>query len=290
MASESDNARRSEPAGNGHLGDGGRAGALQWGFCSDPGAHRDHNEDYVGVGGQESERGPVFAVADGLGGHAAGEIASRVAVECIIESWTTDHGSDAGKALRAAMRKANAAVMEASQQTGRRGMGTTLTTLAITTREVIIAHIGDTRAYRIRGDSCVQLTSDHSRVGEMLRMKLLTADQAARHPARSQLTRSLGSDVLVQIDLVRQRIESGDAFVVCSDGLWDEVGNRDISQTVAELGAEGCGAYAIAKQLVDTAIERGSGDNVTAMVVQLENSGQLTDPGQKRARFRFGRS
>ena len=290
MDSDSEESRRPERAGNGHLGDGGRAGALQWGFCSDPGAHRDHNEDYVGVGGHDSARGPVFAVADGLGGHAAGEIASRVAVECVVESWTADNGSDAGKVLRVAMRNANAAVIEASRQTGRRGMGTTLTALAITGREVVIAHIGDTRAYRIRGDSCVQLTSDHSRVGEMLRMKLLTAEQATRHPARSQLTRSLGSDLLVQIDLVRQRIESGDAFVVCSDGLWDEVGNRDISQTVAELGAEGCGAHAIAKQLVDTAIGRGSGDNVTAMVVQLDNGGQLTDPGQKRSRFRFGRS
>jgi PPM family protein phosphatase len=288
VTSDPHRAGQPESTGNGHLVDGGRAGGLHWGFCSDPGAHRDHNEDYVAVGGEGVGRGPVFAVADGLGGHAAGEIASRVAVECVLDTWNADGGSDAGKVLRAAVRKANTAVIDASRQTGRRGMGTTLTTLAITQREVVIAHVGDTRAYRVRTDSCVQLTSDHSRVGEMLRMKLITADQAARHPARSQLTRSLGSDVLVQIDLLRDRIETGDAFVLCSDGLWDEVGNRDISLIVAELAPEG--PRAIAKRLVDTAIERGSGDNVTAMVVQLDDSGQLTDLSAKRPRFRFGRS
>jgi serine/threonine protein phosphatase PrpC len=287
-------AARAAGSGNGRLDDGGRTGPLLWGFCSDAGPHRDHNEDFVGAGRVDHRddwgRGPVYAVADGLGGHAAGEIASRLAVERIVDVWSTADGIDAAKLLRSAVRLANVAVVDASLQEGRRGMGTTITTLTLTPREVVVAHVGDTRAYRVRGDSCVQLTSDHSRVGEMLRMKLLTAAQAANHPARSQLTRSLGSDFNVQVDLVREPLEVGDTFVLCSDGLLDAVGNIDLSAAIAAMADDNRSAYHAAKQLVDVAIERGSADNVTAMVIQVCDRPPVATNAERRSRFRFGRS
>jgi serine/threonine protein phosphatase PrpC len=216
-------------------------------------------------------RGPIFAVADGLGGHAAGEIASRVAVEATVSTWTSSSLSNPTKALQSAARAANAAVVNESLRAGQAGMGTTLTALTLTPTEVVIAHVGDSRAYRVRADSCVQLTADHSRVGEMLRMKLITVEQAARHPARSQLTRSLGAGPLIQIDLVRERLAIGDTFILCTDGLWDEVSNAELAGLVAAFRDEHS-QRETARRLVGIAIERGSADNVTAVVVKVTSA------------------
>src|SRR5439155_9805764 len=152
------------------------------------------------------DRGMLFGLADGMGGHAAGEVASRVAVETVLQRWTEGSGGQPHQALRAAVRDANAAVYDAAMEEGRRGMGTTLTALTLSGREAIIAHIGDSRAYLVRGRTCTQLTADHSRAAEMVRMKLITPEQAANHPARSMLTRSLGGQPAVQIDIIKQPI------------------------------------------------------------------------------------
>ncbi len=112
---------------------------------------------------------------------------------------------------------------DAVERTGPQGMGTTLLGLVLAGTEAMVAHVGDSRAYLARGETCTQLTNDHSRVGEMLRMRMITAEQAANHPARSQLTRSLGGDPFVQVDLVRQAVVRHDTLVLCTDGLWDVV-------------------------------------------------------------------
>ena len=254
-------------AGNGHIEHGGESARLSWGVRSDPGDVREHNEDYASLylpDGPEPtwERSPLFAVADGLGGHAAGEVASRIAVETVISSWAAGSPSTGPTNVRAAIRDANLAVVREAMAPGRRGMGTTLTALCFSGHEATIAHVGDSRAYLVHGQSCVQLTSDHSRVGDMLRMRLITPEQAANHPARSQLTRSLGADPLVQVDVVRHRGERGDSFVLCSDGLWDVVPRTDIAEVVGDGGD----AQRMAAELVDLAIKRGTADNVTAVV------------------------
>ncbi|MCL5291314.1 MAG: protein phosphatase 2C domain-containing protein, partial [Actinobacteria bacterium] len=165
-----------------------------------------------------------------MGGHAAGEVASRLAVETVLETWTTGPTASPHQALRAAVRAANAEVFAASLDHEQRGMGTTLTALALAGSEALVAHVGDSRAYLVRDKQCSQLTSDHSRVAEMLRMRLISPEQAAGHPARSMLTRSLGAEPAVQVDLERTSMAPGDAFVLCSDGVWDLVSRRDIAE------------------------------------------------------------
>ena len=251
----------------------GRSGTCDWAFISDPGTGRDNNEDYAGaIAPEEGEAPALFVVADGMGGHAAGEVASRLAVETVLASWSANSAGAAHQRLRSAAREANVTVFDASHEAGRRGMGSTLTALAMAGREVVVAHVGDSRAYVVRSAQANQLTADHSRVGEMLRMRLITAEQAARHPARSMLTRVLGTEPAVQVDLLRQPAEIGDAYVLCSDGLWDSVGRGEIASIVDETqeGTDGPRRPAeAAAALVELALKRDAPDNVTVVVIRL---------------------
>jgi protein phosphatase len=249
----------------------GVCATAEWALVSDTGVGRDSNEDFAGVRAPESEdAAPVFVVADGMGGHAAGEVASRLAVEAVLAWWDSAGSGPVHQRLRAAARAANAAVYDAGHDAARRGMGSTLTALSLAGREALIAHVGDSRAYRVRERQASQLTADHSRVGEMLRMRLITAEQAARHPARSMLTRSLGTDPVVQVDLIREPAEIGDTFVLCSDGLWDVVGRAEIADLAG--GGEGevppAPAHAAAA-LVELALKRDAPDNISVIVIRV---------------------
>ena len=241
---------------------------LAWALRSHTGRVRDENEDCVGVYAPREDdvdalRGPVFVVADGMGGHAAGEVASRLAVENVISSWTMSSSGAPHQALRSAVRAANGVVFGASLDRDTRGMGTTLTALALAGDEGIVAHVGDSRAYQVRDGDCSQITADHTRVGEMVRTGLITPEQAAHHPARSQLTRNLGHEPAVQVDISRFAVKLNDCFVLCSDGLWDLVSRREIAQAVAAEPAQA------AESLIHTALDRGAPDNVTAIVVRI---------------------
>jgi serine/threonine protein phosphatase PrpC len=193
--------------------------------------------------------------------------------------------------MRSAARAANTAVFDRSLTDGRSGMATTLTALTFAGRDAVIAHVGDSRAYVVRGDTCRQLTTDHSRVGEMLRMKLISPEQAANHPARSQLTRTVGNDTIVQIDIVRDSIAAGDTFVLCSDGLWGEVATQEILAVARRLGtAPIATSVAAADALVGMAVEREAADNVTAVVVHVSSGLPIpAAPAKRRSPFRWGR-
>jgi serine/threonine protein phosphatase PrpC len=280
--------------GNGSLAESAVLAKLSWALCSEAGPIRDHNEDFAAVYASSEpddawDRPPLFALADGMGGHAAGEVASRIAVERALQVWTDRDPVSGAAGVRAAVRAANLAVIDAADAPDRRGMGTTLTLLTLSGREATIAHVGDSRAYLIRDGSCTQLTSDHSRAGDMLRMKLISAEQAAVHPARSQLTRSLGLDPLVQVDVYRESVRLGDAFVLCCDGVWDVVGRDDLARIVrgdaASEPAEPPLLADVAERLVRTAIERETADNVTAVVVQV-TSDRPVPPEMRRGLFR----
>jgi protein phosphatase len=238
---------------------------LAWALRSHPGVVRSDNEDFAGAYAPASfeERRPLWVLADGMGGHAAGEVASRLAVESMLTTWTTGSTANPNQALRSAARSANAAVFAASLDQEHRGMGTTLTSLALAGTEAFVAHIGDSRAYLVHRGQCSQLTQDHSRVSELLRMRLITPEQAVHHPARSQLTRSLGSGPAVQVDLVRSQVAVGDTFVLCSDGVWDLVSRTEIAEAVAAPPEDA------AETLVAMTLARGAPDNVTVIVVQV---------------------
>jgi protein phosphatase len=285
-------AELSPPEGNGTLRAGGVLAKLSWALHSVAGDVRPHNEDFAGAYAPTTpddawDRPPVFVVADGLGGHAAGEVASRLATEAALQSWTDGQAGRPPQALRSAVRAANVAVYDAALEHGRRGMGTTLTALTLAGTEAVVAHVGDSRAYLVRGDECTQLTTDHSRAAEMVRMKLITPEQAAAHPARSMLTRSLGADPTVQVDLVRNDLRRDDTFVLCSDGLWDVVGRADFCSICEALGSPSASTPTeTAAALVDLAVKRGTADNVTALVVRVKTDRPIPGAGTRRSFFR----
>lgn len=256
-----------------------------WALRSHPGRERTDNEDFVGAyaPAEPDARGSLFVVCDGMGGHAAGEVASRLAVETVVENWVGSTGGAAHQLMRSAVRSANSVVFSASLDADTRGMGTTLTALALVgdeALEAVIGHVGDSRAYRVRHSQCEQLTADHSRVGEMLRMRLITPEQAKTHPARSQLSRSLGGEPAVQVDIVRNPVMPKDAFVLCCDGVWDLVSMREIAHATAKGAADG------AEELIALALDRGAPDNVTVVVVVV--SADVPTPEVDSGSGRFG--
>jgi PPM family protein phosphatase len=281
--------------GNGVLAGHSILAKLAWALRSEPGDVRPHNEDFAAayaptIPDDAWDRGPLFVVCDGLGGHAAGEVASRLAAEAAIASWTEGSPSAPNNAVRSAARAANVAVYDAALDAGRRGMATTFTAVTFAGKEAVVAHVGDSRAYLVRDAECRQLTTDHSRVADMLRLGLLTAEQAANHPARSMLTRTVGSEPMVSIDIVRQPIQSGDTFILCSDGLWDTVSRREIAEFASAIGTPDIPTVTEATDaLIDVALERKAADNVTALVVKITSDQPIPAAGARRSLFRLGR-
>jgi PPM family protein phosphatase len=224
---------------------------------TDVGRVREGNEDGFL---DESSRLSLVAVADGMGGHRAGEVASATALEALRAAMA------AGRPLRDAIVGANDAVLEKSisdQQL--RGMGTTLTAGTWgSDGSLVIGHVGDSRAYLVRDGELTQITSDHSLVEEMVRGGELTPEQAENHPQRSIITRALGIDPEVDVDVYPLSLRAGDRILLCSDGLTTMVGSDEI----AEIIAGEPDLRRAAQRLVDAANAAGGEDNVTAVVVE----------------------
>ena len=194
--------------------------------ATDVGNIRDSNEDDLLVVDDA-----LYVVADGMGGHAAGEVASREAVEAMRDAYETPGSTDD---VRQAVRLANGAVWKrGTDNPSYRGMGTTVTAVAVVEGDKLaVANVGDSRTYLLRDDELVQLTEDHSFVQEAVRTGQLSRSQAESHPRRSQLTRALGvgDDVEVDVDVIEPL--TGDRLLLCSDGLWDEVGDEVITMVL----------------------------------------------------------
>jgi PPM family protein phosphatase len=227
--------------------------------------------------GLTSVRGLAFAVADGLGGYGGGEIASGMAVEASLNQAKLNlaGGGRVPGTLRDAFNRANQAILDAAiEGRGGRKMQSTLSALVITPGEAHLGHVGDSRIYRHREGDLELLTTDHSQVMELLRMRIITPEQATDHPARYALTRSVGGDITVRTELRTERLERGDAFLLCSDGLWSNVTAGEIT------GALGLSPDVACRRLVDLALERGGDDNATAMVVHVREAGQRPETPQ----------
>lgn len=235
---------------------------------TDPGVRRPNNEDAYYPTDHADDLG-LFIVADGLGGHEAGEVASRLAVETaatvVREAARQDHPSDM---LRRAVAAANLKVLDESQRNAAtRGMATTLTALLLLPDAGHIAHVGDCRIYRWRqGEPLAQLTHDHSRIQTLLDQGLVTEEQAATHPWRHQLERALGLEPEVEIDGKSFPRVPGDRFLLCSDGLIRVISDDEIAQT---LGSASPPSEQV-ETLVALARERDAPDNVTVIVVADE--------------------
>jgi protein phosphatase len=265
---------------------------LSYAYRSECGPLRAGNEDYVSAVAPTTpddawSHGVLFAVADGMGGHAGGEVASRLAVEAAVGSWVERGTPNPWKSLRQAANAANVAVFDAAMaDPALRGMGTTLTLATLAGTEALIAHVGDSRAYLIVDGESRQLTADHSRAREMERIGLVTGDQAAHHPARSVLTRSLGTDPLVQVDLMRVQITRGNVLLLCTDGLWDVVTRDDMARIVsAARPLQAC------DELLELALARSAPDNVSALVIRISSPLPIpTGPRRPGRRGIFGRA
>jgi len=235
---------------------------------SDVGKKRDHNEDNYELYTPEdpsiqATKGQLFAVADGMGGHLAGEVASELALQALRDTYYATPAGNPLTALQQAVEAANAQVHQQAQATqGQQGMGTTLTALVIQGNQAHIAHVGDSRAYRLRNGALEQLTLDHSWAAEGLRRGMLTPEQAANHPHKNVLLRSIGKDSTVEVDTRTEQIQPGDVFLLCSDGLTNEVFDDKIARVLSQSPPS-----TACKQLIKQANRHGGKDNITAVVM-----------------------
>lgn len=251
------------------------------GAKTDIGRVRENNEDKYEFFVPEDEdslarKGSLYAVADGMGGHNAGQIASELALKTAIASYYADTSPVVEDSLRAAFGQANALIFDAARAiTERSGMGTTMTALVLRGEEAFVAHVGDSRCYRVREGAIEQVTEDHSWVCEQVKLGTMNEEEALLSPFRNVITRSLGAAPSVDVDVFSRELRAGDTFVLCSDGLSGEVTAEEIRDA-----ARGSGASKAAWDLVNLALERGGRDNVTVLVVEVRDI--VTDRPRRR--------
>ncbi|NLG24382.1 MAG: Stp1/IreP family PP2C-type Ser/Thr phosphatase [Clostridiales bacterium] len=214
--------------------------------------------------------GERFAlVADGMGGHQAGEVASRIAVD-EFSKWLRCAPRPSEEALHRAVAEANIAIYkEGRGDSAKSGMGTTLTALWFGEDFVYLAHIGDSRAYLLRNGAMMQLSSDHTLVGEMLARGQITSHEAMVHPHRHYITRALGTAPSVEPDILRLNYRPDDVWLLCSDGLSNYVRSHEM----ADLLSRPTSWEARVESLIELALKRGGSDNITALVVASEEVG-----------------
>lgn len=235
---------------------------------TDVGRCRKINQDELLV---DPSRG-LFAVADGMGGHAAGEVASQMAIEVVADTMAAvldtadlDPG-EVGQKLENAFRDSNRKICDSVLTRDEwRGMGTTIVAMVARGTSAVIGHVGDSRAYLLRDGELIRLTSDHSWVNEQVKMGVLSDDEAQRHPMRNIVTRALGNRAELEVDLKQQEIQAGDTYLLCSDGLNTMLSDAEIQRTLEESPD----AEVACRKLVESANSRGGEDNVTVVVMRV---------------------
>ena len=240
-----------------------------FGSRTDVGCQRERNEDSLIVSP------PLFVVADGMGGHKAGDVASEVAVNTLAALAPTIPDVDL---LGRAVESANHAVITAAQKSDREGMGTTMTACVVQGDKIALAHVGDSRAYLLHAGKLQQITRDHSWVADMIEQGQLTPEEARVHPNRSVITRALGSDPYMQPDLYEVTASEGDRLLLCSDGLTSMVDDGSIQAMLARIrDPQRCAAA-----LVNEAIANGGADNITVIVVDIVGTNAKAERRERR--------
>lgn len=243
---------------------------------TDVGQVRSHNEDAILLEPSLN----LYAVADGMGGHKGGEFASKICLDTLKDYLTRaaqgqaplvgeldSAHSDAVKLLGSAVSFANRAVFEAAGAKPEwRGMGTTLVALTVVGHRVAIAHVGDSRAYLLRNNHFEQLTQDHSWIEEQVRAGLMTRDEALFAKGRNVLTRAIGQEATVKVDLGELELQAGDRLLLCSDGLYGMVADEEIAALISAAGS----SEAACRELVACANGRGGRDNISVLLLTVE--------------------
>ena len=249
--------------------------------ATDIGKVRDHNEDsFLTLGGKSSPRGfdALLVVADGMGGHAAGEVASQMTVDGIKRMLASEdlespdlEGNAFGAFLGKVLESVNQEVWEAGQTPEKQGMGTTCTLAAIRGDQFFLAHIGDSRAYLLRDGELHQVSTDHSWVEEAVAMGTLTREEARVHPNRNVITRAIGLDQQVKVDTSSMPLANGDLILLCSDGLNSMIPDDEIERILKESAPK-----QVCQALIDAANGQGGHDNTTVVVATIGSARKST--------------
>ncbi|GMW00467.1 MAG: hypothetical protein AMXMBFR84_16040 [Candidatus Hydrogenedentota bacterium] len=242
-------------------------------LLSDVGKKRGHNEDGCVVCAPEESRiatdkGYLFAVADGMGGVSGGEFASRLALQTLIDEYYSRQTSSIPIRLKEAVEQANRRIFEeAENHPEYYGMGTTISALLVHGENAYIAQVGDSRVYLLRPDSAIwQITDDHSLVAEQVRNGYISEEEARNHSLKNLITRAVGTKEAVKVDLFTTKLRKGDRLLICSDGLSNVVDDAQMTKSLSGNSLQGG-----ARMLVGRALEAGGPDNITAVVLEVTN-------------------
>ena len=239
---------------------------------TDVGLQRDNNEDSCLYWEPDAEnefnrKGRLAIVADGMGGYEGGQEASHLAVETVRHVYDRDFNGDPQSTLSISLQTAHRAIQRYGLEHPQfSGMGTTCTALAIVGHQLFFAHIGDSRLYLIHGEAIQHLTRDHSYVGRLVETGIVSSEDAESHPQRHILTAALGSghELIPDAPVHPISLQDGDLLILCTDGLWSVVGERQLAQIAkANPPAEAC------RKLVRAALERGAPDNITVIILRV---------------------
>ena len=246
---------------------------IEFAQASDCGMVRDHNEDYLGyalpeVSAQAAKREWLFALADGVGGQELGEVASRTAVEALLAGFHRARNGDQHAALLPRLvREANTKVFETGMASGRGGssMATTLVTCALRFDRVVVSHVGDSRCYRIRHHRAEALTRDHTVTNEQVLLGVLSTREASDAQTSHLLSRSVGSEMFVNVDTHEHQVLPGDVLLLCSDGLHNLVTPPEM----ADIATRHARLEDAVQELVDLANQRGGNDNISVQLIRI---------------------
>lgn len=216
----------------------------------------------------------LFVVADGMGGHAGGETASKLTVETVVQSVLSDKGSmnmEPSDLLMGAIHRANTAVYSTAEKNkSLSGMGTTVVTMYFTAGKLIVGHVGDSRVYMVKKNQIWQLTKDHSLVNEKLKAGIITREQMKKDKSRNVITRSVGFESSVLVDVYQKEVNSGELYFACSDGLSGLVDDMEMLKMVDELGWDNEDLHPLVNALIDKANANGGDDNITCVMARVD--------------------
>lgn len=251
---------------------------------TDPGCIRDNNEDNglhvrPSIGGDQAKRGTLTIVADGMGGHSSGEVASSMAVDLISRYFYESDANSTNEALKNAIERASAEIFDWSVSDTRYfGMGTTVVAMVIRAHHGYVAHVGDSRLYRLRGDTMERMTEDHSQVMEMVKLGIITREEAQSHEDKNVILRAVGTQPSVEVETHGPfQVEPGDEFMLCSDGLCDMANDNEIFS----LWFGSTNIHDACEKLVEFAKVRGGNDNITVGIVRAAAAESAEQGGRR---------
>ncbi len=230
---------------------------------------REDNQDAIRMCSIDDEFTPLFghlyAIADGMGGYSHGAVASIVALTTFFDTFYASNGLPIPQKLKLGIQNANISVYQTARRLGVGRMGSTLTALHISGHTLHVAHVGDSRAYLIRDRESTCLTNDHTRVGELVRMRLLTPDKVRTHTQRSVLSKSIGLELFINADITRHTIQNADRLILCSDGVWSVIEDEEFTR----LSETSNSAEQLCQKIFNLAMERDSDDNLSVITIFL---------------------